>query len=412
MPIAIKLLDLLNPEDPLFRLTNKIDWDHLGKAVGSYCSDDIGRPPIPTRLMVGLHYLKYLESLSDEEIVAGFVHNPYWQYFCGREYFEHQLPLHPTSLTKWRKKVGLAAVEKLLEETLNIAKREGFCRSKDLQRVNFDTTVQEKNIAFPTDARLYHKMRRKLVTAAQKRLLSLRQTYERVGQRAFKMQSRYAHARQMNRSRSQLRKLKGFLGRVVRDIERKYLQPDDQMKSLLILAKRLLEQKKNDHNKIYSLHAPEVECIAKGKVNKKYEFGCKVAIATTSLNNWIVGVNAVHGNPYDGKTLKSSIDQVERLCGQRPKEAYVDRGYKGAQYHPDDVDVKIAGTKKKSTSPTLRKFFKRRSAIEPVIGHVKSDHRMGRNYLLGEIGDRLNAILSGAAFNLKKILNLIQLQEV
>ena len=394
----------MDHSDPLFRLADRIDWRKLESLSSNSFSEGPGRPEIPMRLIAGLHYLKYLENKSDEEAVDTFIHNPYWQYFCGCEYFQHELPLHPTTLVKWRKKLGIKGVEKLLEETLNLAKREKLMKGSELKRVNVDTTVQEKAIAFPTDAKLYHKMRRILVKEAVKRELELRQSYERVGQKYFRMQSRYAHARQMKRARACLRKLKSFLGRVIRDIERKCLNPDPSLKKLLELAKRLLAQKKDDSNKIYSLHAPEVECIAKGKAHKKYEFGCKVAITSTSKNNWIVGVDAVHGNPYDGHTLKTSIDQVERLCGQRPKEAYVDRGYKGKHNHPDDVKVQVAGTKKKATT-TVRKYFRRRSAIEPIIGHLKFDHRMNRNFLLEKLGDRINAILAGCAFNLKKILN-------
>lgn len=343
--------------------------------------------------------------------MKGFIQNPYWQYFCGCEYFEHTLPIHPTTLVKWRKKIGLQKLEKLLEETINIAKRERFIDSFELKIVNVDTTVQEKEVTFPTDAKLCHKMRRALVKAAKIESIHLRQTYERVGQKAFIMQGRYAHARQMKRSKSQIRKLKTYLGRTIRDIKRKCLTPDKQLSNLLNLSERILNQKRNDSNKIYSIHAPEVECIAKGKAHKKYEFGCKVSIVTTSRKNWIVGVEALHGNPYDGHTLNSSIDQVERLSGQRPQQAFVDKGYKGKNNYPDDVEIMVAGRKKKAT-PTLAKYFKRRSAIEPIIGHIKTDHRMGRNFLLGKIGDRVNAILSGCAFNLKKIMNLFKQEDL
>lgn len=407
----VKLVELLNHSHNLYRLANIINWNYLEQTVGKTYAEGPGRPETSVRLIVGLHYLKYLENKSDEEIVKGFIQNPYWQYFCGCEYFEHTLPIHPTTLVKWRKKIGLQKLEKLLEETINIAKRERFIDSFELKIVNVDTTVQEKAVTFPTDAKLCHKMRRVLVKAAKIRSIHLRQTYERVGQKAFIMQGRYAHARQMKRSKSQIRKLKTYLGRTIRDIKRKCLTPDKQLSNLLNLSERILNQKRNDSNKIYSIHAPEVECIAKGKAHKKYEFGCKVSIVTTSRKNWIVGVEALHGNPYDGHTLNSSIDQVERLSGQRPQQAFVDKGYKGKNNYPDDVEIMVAGRKKKAT-PTLEKYFKRRSAIEPIIGHIKTDHRMGRNFLLGKIGDRVNAILSGCAFNLKKIMNLFKQEDL
>lgn len=407
MSSQIKLVELLDHNHILFRLSDKINWSYLEQYIGNTYAEGPGRPETSVRLIVALHYLKYLENKSDEEIVKGFVQNPYWQYFCGCEYFEHKIPLHPTTLVKWRKKIGIKKLEKLLEETINIAKRECFIDNFELKRVNVDTTVQEKAVTFPTDAKLYHKMRRTLVKAAKIREITLRQTYERVGQKSFIMQNRYSHARQMKRSKAQLRKLKTYLGRTVRDIKRKCPNPDSQLTHLLNLSCRILNQKRSDSNKIYSIHAPEFECIAKGKIHKKYEFGCKVSIVTTLRKNWIVGVDALHGNPYDGHTLNASIDQVERLSGQRPQQAFVDQGYKGKNNYPDDVQVMIAGRKKKTT-PTLAKYFKRRSAIEPIIGHVKTDHRMGRNFLLGKIGDRVNAILSGCAFNLRKIMNLFE----
>jgi len=403
----IKLIELLDHNHSLYRLADIINWTYLEENIGKTYAEGPGRPETSVRLIVGLHYLKYLENKSDEEIVKGFTQNPYWQYFCGCEYFEHKIPLHPTTLVKWRKKIGLKNLEKLLEETINIAKREKFIDNFELKRINIDTTVQEKAITFPTDAKLCHKMRRMLVKAAKVRLITLRQTYERIGQKSFIMHSRYLHARQMKRAKAQLRKLKTYLGRTIRDIKRKCHNPDAKLEYLLNLSERILNQKRNDSNKIYSIHAPEVECIAKGKAHKKYEFGCKVSIVTTSRKNWIVGVDAIHGNPYDGHTLNSSIDQVERLSGQRPQQAFVDQGYKGKNNYPDDIEIMVAGRKKKTT-PTLAKYFKRRSAIEPIIGHIKTDHRMGRNFLLGKIGDRVNAILSGCAFNLRKIMNLFK----
>jgi IS5 family transposase len=405
----IRLVTLLDHSHYLYRLTGLIDWVHLEQKMGSTYADGPGRPETPVRLIVGLHYLKYLENKSDEEIVEGFVQNPYWQYFCGCEYFVHEVPIHPTTLVKWRKKIGIDKLETILKETIKVAKREQFISNSDLKILNVDTTVQEKAVTFPTDAKLYHHMRRVLVKQSHKNHVRLRQSYERVGQRAFIMQSRYAHARQMKRCRAQIKKLKTYLGRTVRDIERKCQAPHETLKRFLLIAKRILAQKRQDSDKVYSIHAPETECIAKGKAHKKYEFGCKVSVVTTSLKNWIVGIHAVHHNPYDGHTLSSSIDQVERLADQRPQQVFVDRGYRGHTNVPKDVDVMIAGNKKR-VSPTLKKYFKRRSAIEPVIGHLKYDHRMNRNFLLGQLGDKINAIMSGSAFNLKKIINILKNQ--
>ncbi|MFN7943832.1 MAG: IS5 family transposase [Blastocatellia bacterium] len=392
----------LNPKHPLFRLAQQIDWSYFEREFGSFYSEEMGRPGIPIRLLVGLHYLKHACHESDESVVEKWVENPYWQYFCGYEYFQHEFPCHPTSLVKWRQRIKADGVEKMLKEILSSAQRAGALKAKDLERVNIDTTVQEKAIAFPTDARLYEKARVAVAREAQKASVKLRQSYRRVGKKALYDQSRYARAQQIKRARKETRKLRNYLGRVLRDVERKHPKPSPRFKELLTTAARIHRQEKNDSPKLYSVHAPEVECIAKGKAHKRYEFGCKAAIATTSKSNWIVAIEAHHDNPYDGATLKPTIDQIERLTGVRPKEAFVDRGYRGKAHHPEDVKVHITGQHK--ATGTLKKLLKRRNAIEPVIGHDKHDHGLCRNHLKGKEGDRINAILSGCGFNLRKLL--------
>jgi IS5 family transposase len=238
--------------------------------------------------MVGLHYLKYTFDESDETVVERWIENPYWQYFCGYGYLQHELPCDPTSLSRWRKRVG-NKLDILLEETILIAQENKALKRTAIRHVNVDTTVQEKAIAFPTDARLYQKMRVNLVREAQKQGIRLRQSYRFVGKKAFIMQGRYASARQMKRAAKQTRKLKTYLGRVSRDIERKNPINNEIMQDLLILAKRLLKQQRHDKNKLYSIHEPEVKCIAKGKIHKPYEFGQKASFVTTSTGNWVIG---------------------------------------------------------------------------------------------------------------------------
>lgn len=399
-----RLTTMLAHEHPLYRLAGALNWERLEAKFGALYEEKVGRPGLPTRLMVGLHYLKYLCDESDEGVVAGFVENPYWQYFCGLEYFVHELPCNPTTLVKWRQRIGPEGLEELLGETLAAARREGALKPAEFQRVNVDTTVQEKAIAFPTDARLYQKARVTLVRQAWREGIELRQSYVRVGRRALPRQGRYAHARQGQRARRETRKLRSYLGRVIRDIRRKAAAEGRELsakfQAQLELAERIWEQQRTDQNKVYSMHAPEVECIAKGKAHKKYEFGCKVSLVTTSRNNWVVGVEAHHGNPYAGHTLKAAHEQVKKLTGVAPKEIFVDRGYRGADHHPEGVKVYLAGRRLQGT---LRKLLRRRSAIEPVIGHVKHDHRMERNYLQGKEGDRINALLAGCGFNLRKL---------
>lgn len=400
-----RLDQILNSRHPLFQLANRINWRFFEESFGPLYVEKVGRPGTSIRLLVGLHYLKQTFNESDESVVSRFLENPYWQYFCGFDYFQHQFPTDPTTLVKWRHRIGPEGMEKLLQGTIETAKSQGELTSHHLKHVNVDTTVQEKAIAFPTDARLYQKARAALAKVAKTCGISLRQSYERLGKKALLMNSRYLHARQMKRAKRELKKLRVFLGRVIRDIRRK-LTPgtDGKLSRLLAVAQRIHGQQKHDKNKIYSVHAPEVECIAKGKAHKRYEFGSKVAMVTSSKDNWILGIQSLSGNPYDGHTLEASLAQVLRLTGDKPHHAYTDRGYKGTPPVLEGTVVHRTDRKKKSMTPWQWKWFKRRNAIEPIFGHLKQDHRLQRNYLKGTEGDQINAILAGCGFNLRKLL--------
>lgn len=403
---SVRLDFLCKEAHPLVRLSKVIDWSHFDQAFGKLYSEGQGRPAKPTRLMVGLHYLKHAFDLSDEQVVAQWVENPYWQHLCGEEYFQHEFPIDPSSMTRWRNRLKSEGLETLLSETVRAGLKTKVLKRASLQRLNVDTTVQEKAISFPTDARLYHRMREQLVNKAKVHGIELRQSFSRLSKNALFMQGRYRHARQGKRANKQVRKLKTYLGRVLRDIERKVSgnpELQDSFAPLFGNAHRLLQQKRDDKNKLYSLHAPEVECIAKGKAHKKYEFGCKVSVATSSKDNFVVGAQAFHGNPYDGHTLNESIKQVERLVQFSAKEVFVDLGYRGHDYE-GEAKVHVGSRGKKKKSPSLRKWLKRRSAIEPVIGHMKTDGRLGRNYLLGQEGDKINALLCGSGHNIRKLL--------
>lgn len=403
-----QLSAILNPQHPLMKLAQDIDWAQIERSVEPLYADNFGRPGCDTRLMIALHFLKYAFDESDESVVQRWVENPYWQSFCGYPFMQHQPPIDPSSMTHWRDRVGDELFEKLLVLTLNAAKAYGLVKEGDLKEVNVDTTVQEKAVAFPTDARLYDKARCTLVREAKKRGLKLRQSYVRVGKRALRRQGRYAHARQFKRAGKQTRKLKTYLGRVVRDIERKSNgKIDETLQTLLSRAHRLLAQEQKSKNKLYSFHAPEVVCISKGKAHQRYEFGCKVSIATSSKGNWALSALALEGNPYDGHSLQSTVDQVERVTGVVPKDLSVDKGYRGHDYQ-GDAQVHIAG--KKATTRRLRRLLKRRNAIEPCIGHMKHDDRMARNYLKGSQGDKINALGAAIGFNFRKLLKGILLR--
>jgi IS5 family transposase len=402
------LSELLNPEHPLYLLANQIDWQQFDAAIDACYADELGRPGVNTRLMVGLMYLKHAFNESDESLVARWVENPYWQFFCGLNYMQHDPPVDSSMMSKWRKRVGADRLEKLLEATIQTALAMKAVRPQELEQVNVDTTVQEKAIAFPTDARLYQKMRVALVRQAKALGIPLRQSYRFVGKKTLFWQHRYAHARQMKRAAKMTRKLKTLLGRVVRDIERKARRMrgkivDEPLRELLALAQRLLAQERDSKNKLYSVHAPEVECIAKGKAHKRYEFGCKASVATTSKSNWIVGAQAMHGNPYDGHTLAGAIEQIERLTAKTPRDVIVDKGYQGHNYSGSAL-VHVVRTIPKQATRAMRRLLKRRAAVEPTIGHLKSDNRLSRNHLTGAAGDQINTILAAAGYNLRKLL--------
>ena len=396
-----ELVQIIDLRHPLVKLAQTVDWDRLDELFGSTFCPDQGRPAISTRVMVSLHYLKYTHNLSDESVVHGWVENPYWQYLSGMKFFEHKLPLDPSTMTRWRKRIGEAGAEELLKETIEAGLKLKAVKVSQLARINVDTTVQEKDIRFPTDARLYDRARERLVKAARERNIPLRQNYNRKSKQLLFRQSRYAHARQLKRAQRCTRKLKTYLGRVIRDIERKCPQLDDQLRSLLVTAKRIVTQKQHDKNKVYSVHEPSVECISKGKAHKRYEFGCKVSVASTSRGGWFVGALAIHGNPYDGHTLTDTLAQVERIA-RSPEYAFVDMGYRGHGY-TGDVQVHVDKRRRGKTARSLWRWMKRRAAIEPGIGHLKCEHRMDRNRLKGTEGDQLNAILSAAGMNFRKL---------
>jgi len=397
------LEQILNRKHPLYVLANKIDQERFAKSYDNLFAQKKGRPALPTRL-VSLHYLKHAYNKSDESVVVRFLGNPYWQYLCGFKQIQHELPIDPSSMTRWRKRLGPKKIAELLLATIDTAKEKNLLTERHVERVNVDTMVQEKAIAFPTDARLYHEVRRVFVKAAKKMDIDLRRSYERTGKKVFLKQGRYVSAGQHNRAKKETKRLKTMLGCVIRDIQRKRSNPEGRLAQILFRACDIFKQKRNDTNKVYSVHAPEVECIAKGKVHQKYEFDCKVAMVSSSKDNWILAIDAVHGNPYDGHTLKDSLRQVKEITGWQPLHAYCDQGFRGVAKEITDTEVHMAGKKRKSMKASLWQWYAQRSAIKPIFGHLKTDNRLERNHLQGKDGNRINAILSGCGFNRRKLL--------
>jgi len=397
---------LLNPKHPLVQLAGQIDWPSFDTAFKDCYSADHGAPAKATRLMVGLHYLKHAFNESDESVVARWVENPYWQYFCGYTHLQHRCPIHPTSMTKWRQRVGQDKLMALLQQTVALAVRRKHLPKREMKQVNVDTTVQEKNITHPTDSKLLYKAIVKLGRAARAQGIALRQSYVRVAKRASVKAGRYAHARQFKRMQRELRKMRTWTGRLIRDVRRKAGTFTEPLKALLAQCQRLRDQRRGDSNKLYSLHEPDVRCISKGKAHKRYEFGQKVSLATTNRRDWFVGAMLCEGNPYDGHTLSRALEQVESVTGVTVSDAYVDKGYSGHDYD-GQATVHLAGSRSKGPASVQRKRRKRRSAIEPKIGHAKHDNRMGRCYLKGLAGDAMNVILAAAGANFRKLLRLL-----
>ena len=390
---------------PLVRLAERIDWEFLNGRFGSVCQPGPGQPGLPTRLVAGLFILKHMHNLSDEVLCARWIENPYFQFFCGELSFCHEAPFDRSSLTRWRQRLGEEQLVALIQESLSVAHKTGAIATKDLERVVVDTTVQPKAIAHPTDARLMHRAIVKLVDLAKRNDIPLRQSYLRLAKRAAIMVGRYTHAHQFKRARRQLKFLRTRLGRVIRDIRRK-IDGDDALQSrfstLLDLASKVrLQDHRQRGPKVYALHAPEVECIGKGKARAPYEFGCKVSVATPATaprgGQFVLHAKALHGNPFDGHTLGPVVADLERLTGVETRRIHVDKGYRGHN-HPHKFRVWISGQVRRVTAP-IRREMKRRAAVEPVIGHLKAEHRMDRNYLKGREGDRINAVLAAAGYN-------------
>ncbi len=408
---------IINLKHELVTLSKVVSWGFLETQCGEVYTEGPGMPPLPTRLMAGLAILKHTFNLSDEELCARWVENPYFQYFCGEEFFCHKLPLERSSMTRWRQRMGEERIAALLQESLSVAIRTGAMTPRDTRQVIVDTTVQPKNVMFPTDAKLLNRAREKLVSLAKQTGIELRQSYTRVGKLALIKQQRYAHAKQFRRAGKALRKLRTYLGRTIRDIGRR-IAGDELLGDIfgrpLYLASRVLSQRQNQRGKkIYSLHAPEVECIGKGKAHKPYEFGVKVSIATTlgrsKGGQFALHAKALPGNPYDGHTLAQIIPEMEKTIGNSIARIIADAGYRG---HNAPLSHKFrvytTGQKRRMT-PAIKREMRRRAAVEPVIGHIKNEHRMERNYLAGVQGDAINAILAAAGYNFSLLLKWIRL---
>ena len=398
------LLDQLNPKQPLLLLAKKIPWQFFEEEFKPLYSEN-GRPAKSIRLMVGLLLLKQLENLSDERVVEVWLQNPYFQAFCGMRHFQWSFPCNPSELVHFRKRIGESGAEKIFQASVLLHGDRAIERE-----VVIDTTVQEKNITFPTDDKLRLKVIRRCWDLASKEGIQLRRSYRRELKKLMRIIRFKKSVRDKGKVKTAKRRLKTIANALLRDINRKL--PGDRrnihMKELELYQKAV-NQQRQDKKKIYSLHEPEVCCISKGKEHKKYEFGSKAAIAMTKTDCLIVGAKSFR-NEYDGDTLQEVIKQIAAISGKSPEKAFCDRGFRGRETEGCTTIIIPKAPTSQTTEHFKRKArrdFGRRSAIEPVIGHVKNDFRLARNYLKGTIGDAINLLLAVAAFNIRKWMRAV-----
>jgi len=368
----VALESFIDMNHELVVLSNQIDWSEVESDFSEYYCADNGRPSVPIRTMVGMMLLKNIYNLSDEGVVLRWMENPYMQYFTGEKFFRKRPPMNPIDMTKFRKLIGEKGSEKIFRLSLLVNAEE--ITQKEMKSVMIESTVQEKNITFPTDAKLYRKLIGKVLNMASKEGIDLRRTSTRE-LKSLKLKARFMnHPKQMKEGKKAVRRIRTIARALVGDISRKM----------------------NVYQQSFY-----------GKEYKKYEFGNKSAIGKTG-SGLIVSALAFQGNPYDGHTLSAHLEQISRLTGYTPEEAVTDRGYRGRKtVGRTKVCIPSAGAPGQSYYQKSKagQKFRKRAGIEPVIGHLRSDHRMMRNYLKGPLGDAINTLMAAAAYNLKHWMN-------
>ena len=402
--LAPTLTEQLNPNQELYLLSKEIDWSYFEREFSVFYSDK-GRPAKDIRLMVGLLILKSLYNLSDEVLVEQhWEMNSYFQFFCGETTQQWGQPCAASDLTHFRNRIGEQGVEKIFQHSIHKHGKDG-----EDSHVSIDTTTQEKNITYPTDTKLYKKIIDNCVKKANQEGIKLRRSYKRTSKQLVRESYNSTHPKRRKKAKSAQRKLKTIASRLVRELIRKL--PEGIYAKELELFTKVLEQQKGSKNKIYSLHEPEVYCMSKGKAHKKYEYGCKASLVLTQHTGIIVGAMTFKTNKYDGHTLEEVLNQSSRLVGKSPKTATVDRGYRGKQIVGEtQINIPKPPLKKDNNyqKRKKRKHHRRRAAIEPIIGHLKSDHRVARSFLKGQIGDNINFMMAAAGFNFKKLMKKLK----
>ena len=439
-----RLDQMIDPRHPLAVLAQRLPWEQIEARLAPQFShqarpfkqsdeapdllgavvsikggkvSNAGRPRLSMRLMVALSLLKNSFDLSDEELVQRFAENVYWQYFAGYDYFEPRPPCDATQIGRFRTALGEAGLEELLRSTIHTAVDVGAVQKSEFERVIVDTTVQEKAIAHPVDSRLLEVARCKVVSAAKAAGIVLKQTFAAEGRALRRQAAGYAHAKQFKRLRKAVKRQRTILGILIREVTRKQSVIKGSANAVAALgmwlerAERIRTQQRHDKRKLYALHAPEVECIAKGKARKPYEFGVKVSVAVTHKQGLMVGARSFPGNPWDGHTLAEQIEQSTILLedmGVKPRQVVVDLGYRGKDVDAANPGVQIIHRGRyKTMSEHERRLLKRRQAVEPAIGHLKADCRMNRCWLKGSMGDALHALSCAVGYNLRWLMRAV-----
>jgi transposase, IS5 family len=408
-----RLIELINLAHPLVKLSGELDWSKMDVELQNLYSEQ-GRPSIPIRKIAGLLMLKEMFKESDESVVERWIENPYWQYFTGEDFFQNKQPFDPSEFVHFRKRLKESGLEFILSQTVAL-----HPEAKNEKEVQIDTTVQEKNITFPTDAKLAKKVIDKCTKIAEKEGVKQRQTYKRIAKQHLRDAYFGHHPKRKQKATMARKKLRTIGKRVVRELERKLSEGTlKQYETEFSNYKKVLTQERNSKDKIYSLHEPQTACIAKGKAHKAYEFGTKVAVTRGRKTGVITSIKRFSGNPHDSKTLEESLAQSQRvrekIGGTRPTIASTDRGFRGVTQVENTQIVIPKNTKEKSRykQEVARKRFRARAAIEPTISHLKRNHALGLNFLKGVAGDIHNALLAGVGYNLKMRFNQIKEQIV
>lgn len=399
-----RLSEQLNPQHELLRLARAIDWSQLEVEFSPLFSSGPGYPPIPIRLACGLMILQHMFDMSDERVVEAWVENPYWQAFCGYDFLQWELPMHPTSLTRWRQRIGTKGVEKILQLSISVALKTNTITPQELTRVISDTTVMPKAITHPVDAKLIRRSIERIVRAAKAAGLRLKRTYSRVGTWTLKEYLRLMHCKKIKKAQKPLRRLRRYLGKLLKELD-PYLENHPKLLREMAIGAKLLLQNREDKNKIYSCHEPQVACIAKGKAHKPYEFGSKACLVVTAQKGLALSMTTHVGNPYDGHLLGESKRKAENNAKTTITRMLVDRGFKG--HGVTDAEILVSYTR--GLPKGLKIALRRRQAIEPWIGHMKHDGKLGRCHLKGIVGDQIHATLVAVAHNFRIILRKLRL---